>query len=139
VFAEVKPRQNPQNHTHEKYKIIAPQPKYDWLVGRFIVDRNNVVWHRQANRNRNRHKKTAGALTRLKRWKPLHKAYAKKLLKLGFKRRFWTDPDPQMVPGFFDPSKYKPRERLNGKPNLRPDIGCPALRQSQRPLKKLPR
>lgn len=63
-----------------------------WLNKRFIVDRNKVVWHLQTGRFQNNHKKTSRRKYRLKRLKPLFKTYAKKLIKLNFKRKYWLYP-----------------------------------------------
>ncbi len=56
-----------------------------WMVGRFIRDRNDLIWHKQANLSHHRHGKSSGRMTRLKRLKPLSPAYTHKFLKLGFK------------------------------------------------------
>ncbi|EFJ48576.1 hypothetical protein VOLCADRAFT_120847 [Volvox carteri f. nagariensis] len=97
---ELQPKINPQIHTHDKYKKIWPQPEYKYLLGRFVVDRNGVVWHRQANFRHQRYCKSASQLTRLKRWKPLASAYANKLRRLGFSERYWAPPDPQDETGW---------------------------------------
>ncbi|GFR44132.1 hypothetical protein Agub_g5296 [Astrephomene gubernaculifera] len=122
---------NPQIHTHDKYKFTYKQPTYDFLQGRFVVDRNDVIWHRQANYRHARYAKTASQLTRLKRWKPLAAAYAAKLHKVGFRSRYWAAPNPQEVPGFHDPSGKDTRQRRRSAvPALNQTTGDPALRQS---------
>lgn len=69
-------------------------------------------------------------MTRLKRLKPLAPMFARKLRKLGFKRRFWLDPDARMVPGFHTTSMLKQLPRHNADPDLRRFVGDPALRAS---------
>lgn len=46
-----------------------------WMLGRFVMDKNGTVWHRQSGRTR-RSKKSPGVLGRLARLKPLHNTYA---------------------------------------------------------------
>ncbi|GAX81859.1 hypothetical protein CEUSTIGMA_g13879.t1 [Chlamydomonas eustigma] len=129
IFGAPAKKVNMQIHTHDKYKVDNPQPKYEWMVGRFIMDRDGVIWHKQANRVRHRHSKTSGTLTRLKRLKPLSTGFAKKLKKIGFKRKYWQDPEPEMVPGFHSKtSGFRHRPRFDATPDLRDKVGDPALR-----------
>ncbi|GLC34428.1 hypothetical protein PLESTB_000729800 [Pleodorina starrii] len=135
LFGAPKPKVNPQIHTHDKYKKVWPQPELKYLLGRFVVDRNGVVWHRQANFRHQRFCKSASNLTRLKRWKPLASAYASKLLRLGFNERYWARPDPQDVPGFHEQPggvrvPYTERRRRSAVPDLNQTTGDPSLRQS---------
>ncbi|GIL66972.1 hypothetical protein Vafri_20471 [Volvox africanus] len=135
LFGAPKPKINPQIHTHDKYKKVWPQPEYKYLQGRFVVDRNGVIWHRQANYRHKRYCKSASQLTRLKRWKPLAGAYASKLLRLGFRERYWAPPDPQDVPGYHEQPggvkvQYKERHRRSAVPELNQTTGDPSLRQS---------
>lgn len=87
-----------------------------------------MIWHKQANSSHSKYGKTASRLTRLKRLKPLAPAFARKFKKLGFKSRYWLEPDPQLVPGFHGPTGYRPQPRHNAEPDLRPDVGDVALR-----------
>lgn len=103
------------------------------MKGRFVLDKNGFIWHRQAGYVHKRHAKTASRLTRLKRLKPLHHAYATKMIKLGFRDKFWADPDPAEVPGFGDQRPRVLPKRRNADPDLRQDFGDPALRQSYKP------
>ncbi|GIL82967.1 hypothetical protein Vretimale_8490 [Volvox reticuliferus] len=135
LFGAPKPKINPQIHTHEKYKKVWPQPEYKYLQGRFVVDRNDVIWHRQANYRHKRYCKSASQLTRLKRWKPLASSYTSKLLRLGFRERYWAPPDPQDVPGYHEQPggvkvRYKERRRRSAVPDLNQTTGDPSLRQS---------
>ncbi|KAG2490786.1 hypothetical protein HYH03_010708 [Edaphochlamys debaryana] len=132
LFSARKAVANPQIHTHDKYKTEYPQPTHDFLLGRFVVDRNGTVWHRQANYRHQRHDKTASQLTRLKRWKPLYSAFASKLKKVGFKERYWAPPDATDVPGF-EPRFKAPLKRRSAVPALNQTTGDPALRQSYKP------
>jgi len=129
VFGVAPKKQNMQVHTHQKYKSVPPQPTYDWMVGRYILDRNGVVWHKQANGHHKKHLKTASQLARLKQWKPLYSKYASKFKKLGFARKYWADPDPRDVPGFHVPAgkPYVPRPRHKAVADLREKFGDVAL------------
>ncbi|KAG1661149.1 hypothetical protein FOA52_002524 [Chlamydomonas sp. UWO 241] len=127
VFGVAPKKVNAQIHNHEKYKRVHPQPTYDWMVGRFIRDRNGAIWHQQANSSHRRHSKSSGQQGRLARLKPLATAYASKLRKLGFKRKYWLDPDARMVPGFHK-GPLTPLARHSSDPDLRDKIGDPALR-----------
>ena len=98
-----------------------------WMVGRFILDRNGVVWHKQANSSHKRHAKSSNQLTRLKRWKPLDQTVAAKFKKLGFDRKFWIDPRPQDVPGFHSVGPTAPTPRHKSQPDKRKRLGDPAL------------
>ncbi|KAG2442137.1 hypothetical protein HYH02_009625 [Chlamydomonas schloesseri] len=133
LFGAAKPVVNPQIHTHDKYKQDNPQPANSFLLGRFVTDRNGIIWHRQANYRHARHAKSASQLTRLKRWKPLAPAFAAKLRKLGFAERYWAQPDPQDVPGFHNPRGRVERPRRSAVPDLDPTTGEPALRQKWQP------
>lgn len=55
---------------------------------RFIV-KGGEIMRLQAGRRHYRYKKSKSALQRLKGLVPLHKPIAKKLKKLGFKRKWW--------------------------------------------------
>lgn len=74
-----------------------------------MVDKNNAIWHKTAGLGANRYAKSSSRLTRLKRLQPLHHAYAAKLIKLGFRNRFWAEPDPRDVPGFEAPGPQRRR------------------------------
>ena len=54
-----------------------------------IVDKDGVMWRLQAGRQHNRSKRTPGGLRALKPMVPLAAGWARKLKKLGFKRRWW--------------------------------------------------
>lgn len=103
------------------------------MNGRFVMDKNGAIWHKQAGYVHKRYVKTASRLTRLKRIKPLYQAFATKMIKVGFRNKYWSDPDPNEVPGFFNPATYKAPKRHNATPSLDPTYGDPALRQSYRP------
>mmetsp|Transcript_24783 Transcript_24783/g.67547 ORF Transcript_24783/g.67547 Transcript_24783/m.67547 type:complete len:246 (-) Transcript_24783:761-1498(-) len=121
---------NPQVHTHDKYKFKTSQPSYDWMIGRFVMDRNGVVWHKQANRASKRYAKSKGTLQRLKRWKALHHTEASKFRRLPGVReklRYWAPPDPNAVPGFGGDGPYRAPPRKKAKADRRPYVGDPAL------------
>jgi len=65
-------------HTHTsaaaevRAHISITPSHHSWMLGRFVMDRNGVVWHKQANRASKRYGKAHGTLTKLKRWKALH-------------------------------------------------------------------
>lgn len=101
VFGAPQRPMNLQIHTHDKYKVTNPQPDYNFLVGRFVIDREGIIWHRPANSSHGRHHKTSSQMSRLKRLTPLAPAFASKLRKLGFDRRYWQDPDPATLPGYY--------------------------------------
>ncbi|KAF5825822.1 hypothetical protein DUNSADRAFT_6688 [Dunaliella salina] len=125
---------NPQVHTHDKYKFQTSQPSYDWMIGRFVMDRNGVVWHKQANRASKRYAKSKGTLQRLKRWKALHHTEAAKFRKLPGVReklRYWAPPDPNAVPGFGGDGPYRAPPRKKAKADRRPYVGDPALLPSK--------
>lgn len=115
---------------------FPPSPRsHRYLLGRFVVDRNDIVWHRQANRRHKRYSKNTSQLTRLKRWKPLASAYASKLRRLGFRERYWAPPNPQEVPGYHEqPGRVKitstELRRRSAVPELNQTTGDPSLRQS---------
>ncbi|KXZ53605.1 hypothetical protein GPECTOR_6g522 [Gonium pectorale] len=141
LFGAAKPKPpNPQIHTHDKYKRTNPQPTHEWMLGRFVMDRNGAVWHRQANYRHHRHSKRASRLTRLKRWKPLAAAYAAKFRKIGFREKYWAAALPEEVPGSHDagPGRRRtqparPPPRRSAVPKLDQTWGDPALRQSWKP------
>eukprot|EP00798_Chlamydomonas_sp_ICE-L_P027015 gene27015-2241_t len=126
LFGAPKAKVNLQIHTHEKYKQALPQFTHDWMVGRYILDRNGTIWHKQANSSHKRNAKSASQVTRLKRLKPLYSTFAKKFKKVGFNRKFWIDPRPQDVPGFHGLGPAS-RVRHNAKPDKRDKIGDRAL------------
>ncbi len=103
------------------------------MQGRFVLDRNGAIWHKQGGYVHKRHTKRASRLTRLKRWKPLYGAYARKMIKLGFRTKYWAQPDPQDVPGFSEGAPLRRPLRHSAVPDLRQDVGDPALRQSYKP------
>ncbi|MEW5311793.1 MAG: hypothetical protein WDW38_003479 [Sanguina aurantia] len=120
---------NQQIHNINPTLVPYPQPSYDWMVGRYVLDRNGTIWHKQTGYRHKRYNKSASHLTRLKRWKPLFATYAAKFKKLGFKRKYWQDPDPNDVPGFQEGprpalkkwSGIEDRRRWLGDPALRPN------------------
>lgn len=115
-----------------RVRMHACFPAHSFLQGRFVLDRNGAIWHKQGGYVHKRYAKTASRLTRLKRWKPLYGAYARKLVKLGFRERYWAPPEPADVPGFQKRGGAAAVRRC-ADADLRPDYGNPALRQSYRP------
>ncbi len=107
---------------------LCPLNPCRWMVGRFVMDRNGVVWHKQANRGSKRHVRSAGTLGRLARWKALHPAYAAKLRKLPGVRqtlKYWQAPDARSVPGFEGAAPHVPPPRWRAEPDKARD---PALK-----------
>ena len=56
---------------------------------RVLVAKDGTMWRTQANRRHKRYKKTSGRLSELRGLAPLAPAIARKLRKLGYKRRWW--------------------------------------------------
>jgi ribosomal protein L35 len=55
------------------------------------VAEDGVIMRRHTHNRHNKSKRRKSALRRLKGDTPLSKGYAKKLRKLGFKRKFWYE------------------------------------------------
>lgn len=102
------------------------------MQGRFVLDRDGVIWRRKASYRHKRYSKTASHLTRLKRWRPLYHTIASKFKKLGFSKRYWSDPDPWDVPGYDNHgaggARAPRRAKRSAVPDLRDLVGDPALR-----------
>ncbi|GFH11087.1 uncharacterized protein HaLaN_06523 [Haematococcus lacustris] len=104
--------------------------KVEWMKGRFVMDRNGTVWHKQANRNSHRHYKSSAALDRLRRLKPLPRTMAANFRRLpGVKQalKYWADPVPSMVPGFEGGAAGFPPRRRDSVNKKMDGTGDPAL------------
>lgn len=56
---------------------------------RVIVAADGTMWRTQASRRHKRYKKSGGRLRELRGLAPLAEGWARKLRKLGYKRRWW--------------------------------------------------
>ncbi|KAL6761126.1 hypothetical protein V8C86DRAFT_3132038 [Haematococcus lacustris] len=110
--------------------IIISSSSSRWMKGRFVMDRNGTVWHKQANRNSHRHYKSSTALDRLRRLKPLPRTMAANFRRLpGVKQalKYWADPVPSMVPGFEGGAVGFPPRRRDSVNKKMDGTGDPAL------------
>lgn len=66
-----------------------PHTTHSILKKRIIVAKDGVMWRTQAGRRHKRIKKSRGRLSELRGLAPLASSWARKLRKLGYKRRWW--------------------------------------------------
>jgi ribosomal protein L35 len=81
-------RVNYQDHNQTKPKRLKIKTR-SVVKRRVIVAKDGTMWRTQAGRRHKRTKKSGGRLRELRGLAPLADGWARKLRKLGYKRRWW--------------------------------------------------
>lgn len=79
---------NYQDHNKNKPKKTKIKTR-SILKRRIIMAKDGTYWRTQAARRHKRYKKSRGRLSELRGLVPLAAGWARKLRKLGYKRRWW--------------------------------------------------